>query len=473
MGFARRCAVATVLLDAEAWAEQQFATCILGDKRRTKRLVSFAAQSAHRPDASTPEQSENWTDCKAAYRLFDQTDVTFEAVTAPHRRLTRNAMCSGVWLIINDTTELNFGYRREIENIGRIGSESNRGFFLHTALAVRADSGELAGAVAQELYTRPLQKIKRVSSAKRKKIQHRETDVWGRVIDQVGPSPDGVHYVHVCDRGADNFDIYCHLVVQRVGWVIRAAQLQRRVRDERQSPVRLDAVIRRSPCLGTSQLQVKANQGQPARTAHMEVRTVQITLPRPKTGVSRYARSTGLEVIPMWVVEARETSRVPKGVEPLRWVLMTSETATTFEQAWKIIEYYERRPLIEEFHKCLKTGCSVESRLYRKARRLAPVIGLACVLSVRLLQLKQVARKNPECPAEKVVPKRWLAALRLVLRRPRKITTVRDFIRALASLGGFLGRKGDGEPGWQTIWRGLDSLLLCLRGAESIHRKCG
>src|SRR5438874_6926092 len=84
MGFARRCAVATVLLDAEAWAEQQFAACLLDDKRRTKRLVSFAAQSAHRPDASTPEQSENWTDCKAAYRLFDQTDVTFEAVTAPH-----------------------------------------------------------------------------------------------------------------------------------------------------------------------------------------------------------------------------------------------------------------------------------------------------------------------------------------------------------------------------------------------------
>jgi hypothetical protein len=318
-----------------------------------------------------------------------------------------------------------------------------------------------------------LQQIKRVSSSKRKKIRCRETDVWGRVIDQAGPSPAGARYVHVCDRGADNFDVYCHLVTQRVGWVIRAAQLQRRVRDEQQRVVRLDAAIRRSPCLGTYQLEVTANKGQPARTAHIEVRVSEIAVPRPKSGVSRYARNTGIEAVPMRVVEARETSHVPRGVEPLRWVLFTSEEVTTFEQAWKIIEYYERRPLIEEYHKCLKTGCQVESRLYRTAQRLKPVIGLASVLSVRLLQLKQVARNEPDRPAAQVVPKRWLETLPRILRRPRKITTVREFFRALASLGGFLGRKCDGEPGWQTIWRGLDSLLLCLRGADSIPKKCG
>jgi hypothetical protein len=460
--------MAAALLDTETWAEQQFGTCVLGDKRRTKRLVTVATQSAHRPDASTPRQAEEWADCKAAYRLFDQAPVTFEAVTAPHRALTRQAICDGLWLIINDTTELNFGYCREIEGIGRVGSETDRGFFLHSALAVRADSNELAGAIAQELYTRPLEKIPRISSAKRKKLRHRETDVWGRVIDQVGPARPGVRFVHVCDRGADNFDIYCHLAMQEAGWVIRAAQLKRRVLDERQTPVRLDQVLRRAQVLGTYELYVKANQGQPARTALMEVRTAQILMPRPKTGVSPYALRTKIETIPMWVVETREISPVPKQVEQLRWVLMTSEAAETFDQAWQVIEHYERRPLVEEYHKCLKTGCSVESRMYRTASRLEPVIGVAAVLSVRLLQLKQIARKNPECPAEKAVPKRWLQAVRRLLRRPRKITTVRDFIRALAGLGGFLGRKCDGEPGWQTIWRGLDSLLLCIRGAESI-----
>ena len=465
--------MATVFLDAEAWAQQQFSTCKLGDKRRTNRLVSFAIQSAEKPDASTPKQAENWADCKAAYRLFDQEEVTFTTVTAPHRLHARAAMREGVWLILNDTTELNFGYRRAIEGIGRVGSESNRGFFLHTALAVRDDGTEMAGAVAQDLHKRPLLKVKRVSSAKRKKKRSRETDVWGRVIDDVGPPPKGVRFIHVCDRGADNFDVYCHLVTQRVGWVIRAAQLHRQVRDEQYCLVRLDEAISGSPCLGTYRLEVKANKDQPARTAHMEVRMTRIVMPRPKTGVSSYTRATTIEEIPMWVVETRETSPVPKGVKPLRWVLLTSEDATTFEQAWKIIEYYERRPLIEEYHKCLKTGCQVESRLYRKARRLEPMIGLASVLSVRLLDLKHLARKDPERPAEKVIPKRWIEMLSRVLRHPRKIKTVREFIRAMASLGGFMGRKCDGEPGWQTIWNGLDLLLLCTRGADSIAPRCG
>ena len=72
----------------------------------------------------------------------------------------------------------------------------------------------------------------------------------------------------------------------------------------------------------------------------------------------------------MWVIEAREVSPVPRGVDPLRWVLLTSEKTTTFQQVWMIIEYDEQHPLIEEYHKCLKTGCNIEKQQYRTAKRL-------------------------------------------------------------------------------------------------------
>lgn len=378
-----------------------------------------------------------------------------------------------MWLILNDTTELNFGCLRQIEGVGRVGSKESRGFFLHSALAVRASTRELTGVAAQELYTRPLSKVKRVSSQARKKQSRRETDVWGRVIDQVGPPPEGVRFLHVCDRGADNFDVYCHLIMQCAGWVIRAAQLERQVQAEHAEVLSLDRLIRRAPCLGTYELAVSANGNQPARKARLEVRAAALAMPRPKAGVSRYARETGLETIPMWAVEAREVSPVPAGVEPLRWVLLTSEQVASFNQAWTIIEHYEQRPLIEEYHKCLKTGCQVETRQYQTAPRLEAVIGLTAVLAVRLLQLKHAARTEPDRPAHRLVPARWIAGLRRVLRRPRPLNTVRDFFRALASLGGFLGRKCDGEPGWQTIWRGLDTLLQCLRGMEINEKKCG
>jgi hypothetical protein len=433
-------------------------------------MIQVASQAAAKPDAATPEQAERWADCKAAYRLFDQDEVTFEAVTAAHRGSSR-AVGPGTWLVINDTTELDFGYAREIPGAGRTGSGKGTGFFLHSALVVAADGPEIIGLAGQELYTRPQEKIPRVTSPQRRK-RTRETDVWGRVIDQVGPAPEGARFVHVCDRGADNFEVYCHLLEQRDGWVIRAAQLRRKVRDEQGREVTLEKAVSRRPCLGTYELQVPANDEQPARTATLEVRTAKIVLSPPKNGLSRYVRECGIRQIPMWAVEVREV-RPQAGVEPLRWVLVTSDEAMEYAAAWRTIEWYERRPVIEEYHKCLKTGCRVESRQYRTADRLAPVIGLCSVLAVRLLQLKTAARIEPNRSAAELVPPTWLKALPLLTKRKQPIRTIRDFVRALAGLGGFLGRKSDGEPGWQTIWRGLDTLLLCLRGAEALGRKCG
>ena len=465
--------MAIVTRDINEWAKEQFEHCELGDPRRTARLIKVAGQAAEKPDAATTTQAELWGDLKATYRLFNRDEATFEAITAPHQELTRRQTSQGVWLILGDTTELNYGYLRDVEGIGRVGSEKDRGFFLHTALAVNAASGELAGVSAQELYTRPLKKVKRVSSYQRKQRATRETDVWGRVIDRVGPPPEGVRSLHVCDRGADNFDVYCHLVTQQAGWVIRAAQLTRQVRDVSGTQTSLQKLISSAPCLGTYELKVNANNEQPARTALLEVRAAPLSMPRPKSGVSRYVRETGLQEIAMWVVEAREVSPVPADVEPLRWVLLTSEETTSFEQAWTIIAYYEQRPLIEEYHKCLKTGCSIEKRQYRTAGRLEAVIGLIAVLGVRLLQMKQSSRADPDRPANEVVPPRWTDGLSRVLKRPRPLNTVREFFRALASLGGFLGRKSDGEPGWQTIWRGLDTLLKCLRGMDARPSTCG
>lgn len=148
-------------------------------------------------------------------------------------------------------------------------------------------------------------------------------------------------------------------------------------------------------------------------------------------------------------------------------VLWTSLPVTNFDEAWQIIEDYERRWLIEEDHKAIKTGCRLEARQYLEAHRLEAVAGFTCVLAVRLLQLKTVAITHPDLPAEQVVPKLWLKMLGAL--RKRKRTTVRDFFRHLA---GFLMRKRDGNPGWITLWRGLDKLILAVRSSVAMKQKC-
>jgi len=196
---------------------------------------------------------------------------------------------------------------------------------------------------------------------------------------------------------------------------------------------------------------------------------VRVTLKKPKR-MTPYLKHMGYQQLAQWMVDVREVAP-PPGVEPLRWMLWTSLPVETFEAARQIVEYYEQRWLIEEFHKALKTGCRLEERQYETAQRLEAVTGMTSVLAVRLVQLKTLARAQPDLPAADVVPKVWLTMLTALRKRP--LHTLREFFRHLAGLGGFLMRKSDGEPGWITIWRGTEKLLLALRGHYALRKKCG
>jgi hypothetical protein len=459
----------TLELDVNVWAQQQFGECDLGDKRRTRRAVETAAKFAADPDGSTPKQTETWADCQGAYRLFHEEDVTFEALTEPHFRHTRDQE-EGHFLLLGDTTEIDFGYQREILGITLVGDGHGRGFLLHSALMVRPADGGVIGMAGQVIHYRktvPQGETQR----QRLKRQKRESMIWGQVIDQIGPPPANVRYTHVFDRGADNFEVYCHLAIHKGGWVVRAAQLTRVIVNPQGEKMQLQAYLHSLPWAGTYELEIPARHGEKARTAQVEVRFGSLIMPRPRER-SPFVEKCGIQEIAMQVVEVREVDP-PAEVQPLHWALLTSHEVRNFSEAWLVIGYYERRPIIEEYHKGLKTGCRVEERQYRTSGRLEAVTGMLSILAVRLLQLRTQARTDPDRPAEEVVPRRWVEMLRFVRKkRPCAIATVYEFFRELAGLGGFLGRKGDGEPGWQTLWHGFEKLLLFLRGAEAIKQKC-
>lgn len=450
--------VVDVALDVAQWAQQQFGGCRLGDLRLVKRAVKVAAQVAANPAGSTPDQTEGWSDCKAAYRLFDADDVTFQSLSEPHWRQTR-ARNGGTWLLIGDTTELDFGRHRAIKNLAPTGDGGGYGFHLHSSLMLAADTGAVVGLAGQEIFYRKPVPKKRESTAERKR-RPRESEVWGRVIDAVGPPPEDARFVHVFDAGADNFEVFCHLLQQRCGWLVRSAQPRRVAIDAAGQRRNLQDLLHRLPCAGSYQLLVKAKDDRPARWAKLEVRYSAVRLPRPSYNTT-YVRNSGIREIAMFVVEAREVD-APAGVDALNWTLYTSEGVHSFEDAWRMLEWYERRWEVEEYHKGLKTGCRVEHRQYETKERLEAVTAMLAVTAVRLLQLKTLARAEPQRPAAEVVPASWIKLLSK-LRPGKTIHTVRDFIRALAGLGGFLGRKSDGEPGWITIWRGLHKLLNALR----------
>ena len=459
--------VATLTLDTWQWAEEQFGDCELGDVRRTRRAVEFAEQIANDTSGSTPRQAGCWEDCKAAYRLVNRPEVTFSALAKPHWRQSR-AAARGHCLLLGDTTEVEFGICRKVRGLGPTGNGGGLGFLLHSSLIMEAETEEIVGLAGQEIfYRRP---VPQGESRNDRMLRERESEVWGRVIDQVGPPSAGVRYTHVFDRGADNFEVYCHLLLMRADWVIRAAQMKRKIVTPAGKTCQLREYLTTLPVLGSYELNVRVQKDQPARTAEVEVRAGRVLMPSP-VHCCLWLRDCGIRSIVMWVVEVRERNP-PRGREPLCWVLYTSHAVESFEGAWRVIGYYEKRWLIEEYHKALKTGCQVEERQYQTAKGLEAVTGFLAIAAVRLLQLKSVARTDPERSADKVVPRLWIEVLQTLRRRKGRRWSVGQFYRELAGLGGFLGRKSDGEPGWLTIWRGFNKLVPALNYAASTKR-CG
>ena len=49
-------------------------------------------------------------------------------------------------------------------------------------------------------------------------------------------------------------------------------------------------------------------------------------------------------------------------------MLLTSLPVETFEDAWQVVEDYENRWLVEEYHKVMKSGCSLEMRRFAIGR---------------------------------------------------------------------------------------------------------
>ena len=170
----------------------------------------------------------------------------------------------------------------------------------------------------------------------------------------------------------------------------------------------------------------------------------------------------------LWAVRVAEVG-APPGTEPLEWVLLGDLPAATPAAAWEKVDWYGCRPMVEELHKAMKTGASVERPQFESADRLGPVIALLSVVSAVLLGLRELARRPDadRTPAASVVPRRHVRVLAAWRHGdPSADPTLLQFVTALGRLGGHLNRKRDGPPGWLTLWRGWSALQLMTEGAQ-------
>ncbi len=443
--------------DPAAWAQQQYGAVDLGDRRLNRRAVLVGEAMARRGNHLTGVR-DNAAASKAFYRLISEDSVTFAALTEPHRLMVRHdaAACVGPVLFVQDQTYLDFTGHPAIEGLGRIASPNQkgvamgRGFVAQTCLAMEASSGRLLGLSNLELTVRPEASNHERNETRTQRMKRRnESDVWFETLTHIGTPPAGAVWISVGDRDSDCFRYFRQ--ARDAGWHVLARLCHDRLLvelDDASGTVRhlLPHLRGLAPAMTLALAPTPQTPWRPALP--LSVAWTRVRLLAPHNGPWRTA--TPLEC---WLVRAWAS-------EPeVEWLLLSTLPVTTPDAARDVVAWYACRWRVEEFHKALKTGCGFEKARLRHADRLEALLGFCALIAVRLLALREDAQRDPDAPATTVASP--LAVTLVAARRhlPRDGMTAGVFWRAVAGLGGFLGRKCDGPPGWLTLWRGW--MIVC------------
>lgn len=463
----------TTLLAPAQWAQMEFALAELGDQRRTQRLVSLATQLAQKPTGRLPQAFPEWKDLKAVYRFVDHIEFGPDEIQASHRQRTlESCRQAGEYLLIEDTTKLDYSSHRRTEQLGFIGDGRGRGILLHSTLAVRVEAWDLdqkpegiaLGLLGQRSWIRT-QKGLRKQGWRQRMTRRRESERWGQVLEQIGRPGPGCQWIHLADREADFYDPIERCQRNGIDFIIRG------YRDRKlSSGEHLFEALNKATVLGTMSIELRGRNGEAARRATVSLSSCRVSLNGPW-------RPQGVQpALEVNVVEVRETEPPPE-VEPLHWILLTSLPCQRLVELKRIVARYEMRWWIEQYHKALKSGAGIEESQLEKGFRIENLLAILAVLAVRLVNTQWLARNRPDEPVE---PESFgHNALRILSAKyqvPKEGWTNRTVLIAVAKLGGFLARKHDGSPGWETIWRGWSQLLWMCEGLEILNdkaEKCG
>ena len=309
----------------------------------------------------------------------------------------------------------------------------------------------------------------RGETREQRKKRARESQVWERSIQAIGPVPEQQKWIYVGDRGSDIFTFWETCQDYGYDFLIRVAQ-DRRVRVEEEPEEgelwapRLKEVARHLPAQAGRVVHLPAQHGRAARDAFLQISFQAICVQPPLHGACMHQKE-----ITLWILRAWEPTP-PAGQEPLEWLLLTTVPIEDATDAWERVGWYKCRWLLEEFHKVLKTGCVMEDRLVQSVESQWKLLGILTPVAMRLLWLRQTAQLAPETPATEIVSHQIVQLVCLLAKRPKVTLTARELWRTIAGFGGYLGRKSDGPPGWQTLWKGWRYVLTVLEGVHlAVH----
>ena len=464
------------------WIQDELAKADFGDLRLNKRFQVLAAELASKPSQPINQASTDWAATKAAYRFFKNSKATPEKILSPHVESTQLRAASYERIIVvQDTSVLDFTRHPKTTGLGSIGKTANgfepQGLLLHSALAF-SEKGLPLGLLYQRVWPRNHKKEKNRYLRTLIPVANKESFKWFLGLRELLKKKNKNEVIMVCDREADIYELLEECLTEGVDFVIRVKHA-RMLYDEELGDISLFERLEEAKTKGKIILEIPSSGKRSSRVAELKIKFLPVTYAGKPRGLN-IKQVIGRHDLELYAVYLFEESPPPDEAA-ISWTLITSLPVTTLPMALEVVRFYKMRWNIELYFKCLKTGCNIEDCRLSTGDRLMRFISLQSIIAWRILWMTFLNRIEPDVSCEVVLTESewktlWLKKHRRQIKSgelkpkpPDKPPSTKDALRWIAMIGGFLGRKNDGEPGLITLWRGWIELNSAVELYEVLN----
>lgn len=428
-----------------------------GDKRRSRRMIQMINNILEQPGESIPVCSGSWYDTKAAYNFFLEAEVSTEALqkSLSAYGAARLEVAAERIFVAHDISTISYN-NSQARGLGYTGNPEGKGILCYSSLAI-SEQGTPLALLYQHTWTR---KKETLGKARRRKVlpcEQKESHHWFKGITGVDRLlPSGLHRIHLADREADIYELFCAPRPACSDFLIRATH--NRALEEGGV---LWQHVAEQPCAASVQLEIPDSKGRKNSPIEAEVRFVKVSLQRPRT-----SKHECPAVAVMAIAVRQVGEKQPGQKELIDWKLLTSLQVSHAADALQCVSWYCYRWLIERFHYVLKSGTRIEALQLGEAESLRKAIHVYSLAAMGILRLVYQSRETPQVSCEAVLSKeQWLVLWMLIHKNskpPLEAPTLKQAAYWIGRLGGHLGRKQDGPPGLKAVWTGYKKLCDAL-----------
>jgi len=466
------------------WVIKELVSLNLGDKRLNVRAQKILEQLSCNPTDSIPVACAGAAETKATYRFFDNDHVTPEKIQEAHLEATYKRMAGHpVVLIPQDTTMLNFSKQDARNDVGPTMHDLCKGMYLHSAIAVTPEKICL-GVVSYKRWHR--ENLQRLSKRDRTRknylspLEAKESYRWlenYRQVDEIAQQLPTTMVVSMADREGDIYDIYKEANEAfskqgpRAHYLIRAKHNRSICTAEgKRTTEKIKSTLMSEKALGEISIQIQETRKRKSRTACLAVYSRRIFISLPDK-IKKEKDYKPVEITAVLCTERHP----PEGSKAIEWLLITDLEVNDFREACEKIEWYTCRWQIEVFFKVLKSGCTIE-KLQLTDKNFLACLNFYMIIAWRILYVVAMGRCCPDKSCEYVYSREEWQTTYVIIhkKRPPEVPpSLNEMTRMVASLGGFLNRKSDPEPGVKTIWIGMRNMQEHIRAKEAFEAVYG